>query len=62
MKKGASCYVGWDGPVSLTHTDTVFIEIVKQILNGEEIDDAVKASLRQLGNDPTYNTTLLIID
>ena len=61
LEKGASIFISWNGPVSLGHTDAVFIEIIKQIIAGIEAETAVKLALNQFGCDPYFNSSLICI-
>ncbi len=61
LEKGASIFISWNGPVSLGHTNEVFIEIIKQIIAGVGAETAVKLALDQFGCDPYFNSSLICI-
>jgi hypothetical protein len=59
IKKGAKVYVGWDGSISLDHTDKATVHLLQSlILHKRTIEGAVTETMRIIGKDPTYNSTL----
>jgi hypothetical protein len=59
IKKGAKVYIGWDGIISLDHTDRATIRLLQSlILHKRTIDEAVTETMGIVGKDPTYNSTL----
>lgn len=61
VERGAAVYVGWNGPVSADHTDQATIRLLQGLTNGKKqtVKEAVTATMKEVGPDPTYNSTLL---
>ena len=56
---GASAYVSWDGPVSLPHTDEATTALIEGlVLEGLCLEDAIEYSLRSVGPEDTYGSSL----
>ena len=62
LDKGAGAYVGWDGAVSVTHTDAGIVSFVQGLTNGQSTRDAVSSTVRTLGPDPSYHASLSYLD
>ncbi|MBN2334088.1 hypothetical protein JXL21_00915 [Candidatus Bathyarchaeota archaeon] len=57
---GAEAYVSWDGPVSLEHTDRAFQSFLEAMVNeGMTVEEALAHSMRAVGCDPDYNSSLM---
>lgn len=60
LQKGAKAYIGWDGLVSAQHTDRATIQLLKRVLvEKQPIDNAVTETMRDVGPEPQYQSTLL---
>jgi hypothetical protein len=59
LDKGANFFVGWDGSVTIIHTDTSTVNLVKEISNGENVPDATRIAGTA---DPVYGATLEYVD
>lgn len=60
LQKGAKAYIGWDGLVSAQHTDRATIQLLKRVLvEKQAIGSAVTGTMRDLGPEPRYKSTLL---
>ena len=58
VKKGAKVYIGWDGPISINHTDQATVQLLQSlILHKRTIKQAVTETMEIVGKD-TYNSTL----
>ncbi len=60
VEKGAVAVVGWDGPVSASHTDAATLNLLERMLDDElAAPDAAAAAMAELGPDPFYDSVLL---
>ena len=61
IRKGASSYVGWSGPVSAAHTDAATERLLQYLLIDQlAVRDAVAQTMAEVGPDPQYDSTLLL--
>ncbi len=60
LDAGAAAYVSWDGPVSLTHTDRATLALLEGVTGGLTLEESVERSLRQVGPDVRYGSSLKI--
>jgi len=60
LDAGAVAYVSWDGPVSLAHTDRATLALLKGVTEGLTLEESVERSLRQVGPDVRYGSSLKI--
>jgi hypothetical protein len=58
IRRGASALIGWDGTVTLTHTDGATLVLLKHLTGGSAIAEAVQAAMREVGPDPEYGSVL----
>ena len=59
VKKGAKVYIGWDGPVSMDHTDQATIHLLQSLIQKKRtIREAVEQTNYDVGPDSTYNSNL----
>ena len=58
IDKGAGAYVGWNGLVTVSHTDLVFETLVKALLDGNTVASSVQSVTAALGADPVYGSQL----
>ena len=57
--RGAKVYVGWNGPVSASHTDETTIHLLQNfVTENQTIEQAVTGTMNEVGPDPTYNSIL----
>lgn len=57
--RGAEVYVGWDGPVSATHTDQATMRLLQSLVTeNQTMRQAVAETMSQVGQDPTYMSAL----
>jgi len=59
INQGATGYVGWNGPVLLSHSDKA-IQYLIQALYIEKLplEEALDKTNNQIGKDPNWNTIL----
>ena len=59
LNQGAIGYISWTGPVSLSHSDKAILYLI-QVLYIEKmpIEQAVKETNNQIGEDPNWSTVL----
>jgi hypothetical protein len=62
VERGAAVYVGWNGLVSADHTDQATICLLQGLTNDKKhtIEEVVIETMKEVGSDPTYNSTLSI--
>jgi len=60
LGSGAAAYVSWDGPVSLSHTDRATLAFLEGVVGGLTLEESLEHSLRQVGPDVTYGSSLKI--
>jgi len=59
IEKGAKAYIGWNGPVTASHTDTATTCLLENLFCGNlTIAEAVDKTYRDVGLDPTYFSRL----
>ena len=60
VEKGAKVYVGWNGPVSASHTDRATLQFLKHFLSEKQtIAKAVSRTMEEIGSEPKYKSALL---
>lgn len=60
LQEGIKTYISWDGYVDLPHSDEATLRLIKAIyIEGLNPKAAVDKVNRELGPDPTYNSTLI---
>jgi hypothetical protein len=59
LDKGAGFFVGWDGPVSIIHTDTSTVSLARLLSNGMSLTEATSLAG---GSDPVYGARLRFLD
>jgi len=60
LQRGAKAYIGWNGPVSAHHTDRATMHLLKHLLvEKETIGNAVTKTMKNVGWEPNYKSTLL---
>lgn len=55
LDKGAEFFVGWDGAVTIIHTDVSTVSLVKQLAGGSTVPDATRVAG---GADPVFGAHL----
>jgi len=59
IQKGAKVCIGWNASVSVSHTDTATISLLKHLITEKQtINQAVENAMKEAGPDPTYNSQL----
>ena len=59
VQKGAKAYIGWDGPVTPQYIDRATINFLEHLLlEDKTISEAVEATIKEVGNDPDYGSSL----
>jgi len=59
IQKGAKAYISWKGSVTADHTDKATINLLKHlILEKQAVGQAVENTMREVGEDPAYKSTL----
>lgn len=59
IKQGAVGYVGWNGPVLLSYSDSATLKLVQDlVLKNQTLTDAVADTNVQVGPDPASGSTL----
>ncbi len=59
VDRGASVVIGWDGDVSVSHSDAAAAALVRLLADGKTVEEAVNEVMRTLGPDPQYGSRLL---
>ncbi len=59
LEKGAAGYIGWNGVVSVSHTDIAFQSLVKLLLEDKTVNQSVQDVMSTLGPDPLYGSRLV---
>ena len=59
VSKGASTFVGWDSPVTVSHTDAAFVELAGLLLAGNGIRWSVNQVMEDQGPDPIYGARMV---
>jgi len=60
VQKGVRAYIGWNGSVSACHTDRATMQLLRQLLEkGHSVNAAVMETMKTVGPDPTYKSSLL---
>ncbi|MGQ9570856.1 MAG: hypothetical protein ACUVUQ_08465, partial [Thermodesulfovibrionales bacterium] len=60
IQRGAKAYIGWNGPVSIHHTDIAILRLLRYLLIGKEtIAKAIENTMKEVGSEPQYKNTLL---
>lgn len=60
IEKGAKVYIGWNGPVSASHTDQATAQFLKHlIIKKQTVKKAVTETMAELGPDPVSKSVLL---
>jgi len=59
IKKGAKAYIGWNGPVSASHTDQATVKFLKHLtIEKQTIEQAMTETMKEVGPDPESGSTL----
>jgi hypothetical protein len=59
IEKGAKMYIGWNGPVSASHTDQATTQFLKHLtIEKQTIEQAVTETMKEVGPDPESGSTL----
>lgn len=59
IENGAQVCIGWNGPVSASHTDQTTASLLKHlVLEKQTIKQAVENTMQEVGPDPNYESTL----
>jgi len=60
IEKGATTYIGWDGPVSARHTDQATTQFLRHfVVKKQTVARAVAQTMKDVGHEPKYKSTLL---
>lgn len=60
IKRGAKVYIGWTGPLTLTHSDRAIICLLQAlIVEKQTIKKAIINTLNEVGSDPVFHAELL---
>jgi hypothetical protein len=60
VKKGAKVYIGWNGPVSASHTDQATTQLLQHLITEKQtIKQAVENTKNEVGPDPADGSILL---
>ena len=52
LLRGAKAFIGWDGPVTGTHTDASTSIVLNALTHGATVKGAVELAMARLGPDP----------
>ncbi|MGA1976025.1 MAG: hypothetical protein ABSG92_10365 [Conexivisphaerales archaeon] len=61
LKRNATSVIGWDGLVTLDHTDEAVQVMLALIVDGHGVNQSVYEAQAEVGPDPAYNSTLSIV-
>jgi len=60
VQKGAKVYIGWNGPVSASHTDTATTQLLQHFLTEKlTLKQSVQETFKEVGFDPIYKSLLI---
>jgi hypothetical protein len=60
IEKGAKVYIGWDGLEDADHSDAATVDLLRQLLlEKQAVGQAVENTIKEVGEDPAYNSSLL---
>ncbi len=60
IQKGAAVYIGWNAPVSASHTDAATITLLRHLITEKQtIKQAILKTNKELGPDPVYKSLLI---
>ncbi|MBS7638464.1 hypothetical protein KEJ49_06255 [Candidatus Bathyarchaeota archaeon] len=59
LYKGAKAFIGWDGEVQAEHTDRAVLELLRALLDGLTVKEAVDRVMELVGPDPYYKSMML---
>jgi len=60
LDKGAKVYIGWNGPVSASHTDATTISLLQHLIIKEQtVYTALEETFLEKGPDPAYKSLLI---
>jgi len=60
VERGAKVYIGWNELVTAPHTDNATLQLLEKFVNrGQTLEEAVSATMDEVGADPTYGSVLL---
>jgi hypothetical protein len=60
IRKGAGAVAGWDGPVTVDHTDDALAHVLQHlIVDGHALSDAVAATMSDIGPDPAFGAKFI---
>ncbi|MHA1581236.1 MAG: hypothetical protein ACTSYM_01840 [Candidatus Baldrarchaeia archaeon] len=59
LEKGAKVFIGWSGPVTLKHSDEATLVLLKLILAGYDVKNAIIQTMNKVGPDPLFKSELL---
>ncbi len=59
FERGSAAYIGWDGLITVSHTDQAFQSLVKLLLEGKPVGQSVQDVMMTPGPDPVYGSRLL---
>jgi len=57
--KGAGAVIGWNGAVTVSHTDLVFESLITELLTGNGVDRSLQVATERWGPDPLTGAQLL---
>jgi hypothetical protein len=60
VDKGAGAYIGWNGVVTVSHSDQAFESLVSFLLEGKPVDKSIQDVMTTVGPDPLHGATLQI--
>ena len=55
VKKGAKVYIGWDGPISINHTDQATVQLLQSLILEKQ---TIKEAVEEVDADPDYKREL----
>jgi hypothetical protein len=58
INRGAQVCIGWDGPVSTTHTDNATTRLLQHLAQKIKVEEAVNKTMNEVGPDTLYNSSL----
>jgi len=62
VERGAAAIIGWDEWVDLSHNDEAILRLLKALtVEGLSVQQAVEATMRDVGPDPIYRSRLLYL-
>ena len=58
LRRGARAFIGWDGGVSMSHSELTFSLVIQMLLGHDTIPSTIETAMHQIGPDPWHGGKL----